>query len=336
MIAPPDKWRPSLPMVTAGMIAVALAVAVSGFAIVRLNIHAAPEVELATALALALLAACAVGFVFVRAISRPLSELAERARQIESGDTAAIGPLERHGTRELAALSERFMSMAQSLSSRSNYVRTYSRHVSHELKTPITAIRGAAELLLDNDAMPAEQRRRFLANILADVERMTELLERLNQQALAETASPGGAARLCEVLQALRGRFPTLEITLAEEGVRSLAAAPESLLLVLEHLAANAQQHGAARLRIAASAENGSARLLVEDDGRGVSAGNRERVFDPFFTTRRDEGGTGMGLTIVRSMLEAHEGEIRLLESAQGARFELRIPLAREGLHEIS
>ena len=66
----------------------------------------------------------------------------------------------------------------------------------------------------------------------------------------------------------------------------------------------------------------------IADDGAGISPGNRDRVFEPFFTTRREAGGTGMGLQIVRSMLAAHGGTIRLLPSESGAAFEIRVPLA--------
>jgi signal transduction histidine kinase len=68
--------------------------------------------------------------------------------------------------------------------------------------------------------------------------------------------------------------------------------------------------------------------VRVADNGEGISSGNRDRVFEPFFTTRRESGGTGMGLQIVRSMLQAHGGTIELLPSTSGAAFELRIPLA--------
>jgi len=68
--------------------------------------------------------------------------------------------------------------------------------------------------------------------------------------------------------------------------------------------------------------------VKVSDNGEGVSPNNRTQIFDSFFTTRRDSGGTGMGLAIVRAMLDAHGGAIRLLDSAQGTAFELTIPIA--------
>jgi signal transduction histidine kinase len=70
--------------------------------------------------------------------------------------------------------------------------------------------------------------------------------------------------------------------------------------------------------------------ITVADDGEGVSPNNRSQIFDSFFTTRRDSGGTGMGLAIVRAMLDAHGGAIRLTEAERGTAFELTIPVADE------
>ena len=67
--------------------------------------------------------------------------------------------------------------------------------------------------------------------------------------------------------------------------------------------------------------------LSVEDDGPGVSAANRERIFTPFFTTARERGGTGMGLAVVSSLVQAHDGSLSLEPSAQGARFVITLPL---------
>ena len=101
---------------------------------------------------------------------------------------------------------------------------------------------------------------------------------------------------------------------------------------VFSNLIENAQHHGADCVSVDISdASNGATRITVQDNGRGISKGNEERVFDLFFTTRRDSGGTGMGLGIVRSMLNAHKGTIALTSSSdakevQGARFQINIP----------
>ena len=92
----------------------------------------------------------------------------------------------------------------------------------------------------------------------------------------------------------------------------------------------NALRHGSSTLDISATRRGNLLQLVVIDNGEGVSPNNRTQIFDSFFTTRRDSGGTGMGLAIVRAMLDAHGGAIRLLESVQGTAFELTIPLADE------
>ena len=80
-----------------------------------------------------------------------------------------------------------------------------------------------------------------------------------------------------------------------------------------------AAEHGATRLVLTADEET----LVVEDDGQGVAPGDASRVFDPFFTTRRDAGGTGMGLTIVRTLIEAAGGQISLEKASIGAKFRI-------------
>ena len=98
--------------------------------------------------------------------------------------------------------------------------------------------------------------------------------------------------------------------------------AAEGLRIVLGQLLRNAAEHGAGRVVLSAGAEPGPW-VEVADDGRGISVGNASRVFEPFFTTRREDGGTGMGLSVVRNLLEAHRAGIVLLPSDRGARFRI-------------
>ncbi|RSV15096.1 HAMP domain-containing sensor histidine kinase, partial [Sphingomonas sp. ABOLH] len=81
------------------------------------------------------------------------------------------------------------------------------------------------------------------------------------------------------------------------------------------------------RVDIAAAVEGAVVVLSIADDGPGIAPGDRDRVFEPFFTTRRADGGTGLGLAILRSLLEAHRGEIALVEG-RGAVFRLCLPVA--------
>jgi signal transduction histidine kinase len=293
------------------------------------------KVALAT-LAVAALAG-GIGFLFHRTITNPVRELISRTAAIAQGDREALRPLARHGTKEFAQLSQGFLDMAASLANRSDFIASFAAHVSHELKSPLTSIQGAAELLRDDvsaqaPAMSDEVRRKFLNNIAADAERLTAIVNRLRDMARAEQSPTGGACVLNAAVMELRAAFPTLDIGLCGEADLVLRMSTENARIVLSHLADNAARHGATRLEVDAKAEGDYARIVLRDDGAGVSPANRDRVFDSFFTTRRDSGGTGMGLPIVRAMLLAHGGEIRLLDAERGAAFALTVPRFEEKL----
>jgi signal transduction histidine kinase len=109
----------------------------------------------------------------------------------------------------------------------------------------------------------------------------------------------------------------------------------ENAQIVFGHLADNSLRHGATSLAISAREQGDTLIVRVADNGAGVSPGNRDRIFDPFFTTRRADGGTGMGLGIVRALLRAHGGDIALDDSAEGAAFVVTLPIAQR-LHTSS
>ena len=102
----------------------------------------------------------------------------------------------------------------------------------------------------------------------------------------------------------------------------------DNALIIFSNLADNAVRHGSSTLDVSAARQGNRLLVTVADDGEGVSPNNRTQIFDSFFTTRRDSGGTGMGLAIVRAMLDAHGGAIRLINSEKGTAFELTFPVA--------
>lgn len=282
-------------------------------------------------LALAALAVLAVtllvGYVFVRLISRPMHELLDRTRRISAGDTDAIRPLSHHGTREMASLAGGFLDMARKLQHRSDTIRTFATHVSHELKSPLTSIQGAAELLRDGgDDMTSTERRKFLDNIVAGTDRMNRLVRRLIDLARAESLEPGTQAT--SLADALATFVPPdgLSMELRAGGELPLRITAENAGIILSNLADNSARHSARRLVVSARRDGDMIVIEATDDGSGVSPGNRERIFEPFFTTRREEGGTGIGLGIVAALVKAHGGTIRLVDSERGASFEIVLP----------
>jgi signal transduction histidine kinase len=277
------------------------------------------------------LATIAIGLIFSRTVTRPMRELVDRATRIGRGDRDAFRPLQHYGTRELAQLSDSFLGMAQQLSRRSDYIATFSAHLTHELKSPLTSIKGAAELLLDSlqsrsDTLTRTEQKTFVSNILGDTERLEAMGHRLRELARAESVPQNERIQLGAVINGLKARFPGRAITALGCLDRSIAMSGEKALIVLVHLTENAIRHNAQNVRIKATDDRNSIRLTVSNDGDPISEANRDRIFDAFFTTRRDTGGTGMGLAIVQAIMISHGGSIRLLPSDAGVTFELEFP----------
>lgn len=263
-----------------------------------------------------------IGFIFARTISRPIRALTSRTLQISSGEQGAIAPLQVHGSRELHALSTGMLDMASKLSERNEYINVFARHVTHELKTPLTAIHGAAELLIDcGEDLSETERIRFLQNIIADTKRSSVLLSRLNALAKADSVQIGGQCSLSELLQDIRGRFNGCQ--LKTEGDCLLPMSSENAAIIFENLIDNSINHSARHIEVVVVSSGERPNLIVRDDGTGVSAGNAHRIFELFYTTRRENGGTGMGLGIVQAMLKAHGAQIELLDSQSGAWFRI-------------
>ena len=182
--------------------------------------------------------------------------------------------------------------------------------------------------------MSAEERRKFLTNILDDTARLERLVRRILELARADALMPSGketcdvAGAVLEMAEASRGKGQKVSV----EGAGPVAAAidRESFDIVLSNLLENAWQHGgpAASVRIAARAAPDGVMVEVSDDGRGISPGNSERVFDRFFTTAREAGGTGLGLAIARQRVAAFGGDITLLPAERGAAFRVRLRAA--------
>ncbi|TGQ74648.1 HAMP domain-containing histidine kinase [Mesorhizobium sp. M00.F.Ca.ET.186.01.1.1] len=270
-----------------------------------------------------------IGLVFLRTVSRPIYGLIERTKRIAAGDRTAMRPLDHHGTREMAELSAAFLDMAEKLHARSDSIQTFATHVSHELKSPLTAIQGAAELLRDSGgAMDEAERRRFSGNIVTDAGRLNLLVRRLLELARAENLAPSGEGTSLGAALVLLPTDPRLAVHVEAGAEIALRISAENAAIVLANLIDNSARHGATLISIAASATGGKATILVGDDGAGISPANRGRIFEPFFTTRRETGGTGMGLGIVLALLKAHDGTIRLVDSGPGTRFEIILPVA--------
>lgn len=178
--------------------------------------------------------------------------------------------------------------------------------------------------------MSEPERKRFLANAAADAARLSRLVERLLDLARADMTAPDrdAAADIASVCRTVADAFRSDRFRVEVDAPAGLAAriAPEVLATVLETLVENSVQAGAAALVMRAERASDSITVTVADDGPGIAAADRERVFEPFFTGRRDAGGAGMGLAIVRSLLAANGGTVAVQPSTAGAVFVISVP----------
>jgi two-component system sensor histidine kinase CreC len=280
-------------------------------------------VTMAGGIALLMLVA---GWWIATRLTRSLERLTAYAHDVRDG-RPATPPASR--AREIAELGRAFEEMRESLEGRQRMER-YTQALTHEVKTPLAAIRGAAELL--DETMPEEQRRRFLANIRNETARIQQIVERLLELSSLEArkalraAEPVGAADLAgEAAAAVRTAYAARRLELAVEAPPGLQLHGEKVLLreALVNLLQNALDFSPAggRVVLRVAAGPGRVEFTVEDGGPGVPEYALPRVFERFYSLPRPEGGrksTGLGLSLVREIAHLHGGDAALANRPEG------------------
>ncbi|HUP50976.1 MAG TPA: ATP-binding protein [Longimicrobiales bacterium] len=217
-------------------------------------------------------------------------------------------------------------------------------NASHELKTPLTSIRGYAEALADEP--PEDMRRQFLASILSNTLRLQRLVDDLLD--LSRLESGGWTAKLESVLVGevveeaweLVGTRADHDVDFAIVGEGLVRGDRQGLVQVFRNLLDNAVRHtpGGGRVRVTVRPDGERAHVEIEvvDDGEGIPAQALPRIFERFYradsSRARHAGGTGLGLAIVKHLLSAMGGEIRAdSELGRGTTIRIRLPEASEG-----
>jgi signal transduction histidine kinase len=279
--------------------------------------------RLLLSLAVLLVAVVAVSLVAVRWATRPLNALADAADEL--GRNINRPPMEEQGPVEVARAARAFNTMQARLA---GFIRDRTRvlaAMSHDLKTPITRLRLRAELLED-----PEVRTKFTKD-LDEMEAMVgATLDFLRGQESGELAQPVDVTALLESLQA----------DVAELGgaVRIEGAArapypgrPQALKRCLANLLENAVKYGTSA-RVIVDDDDDRLEIRIQDEGPGLPQAELEKVFEPFYRVEgsrsRETGGTGLGLTIAKSVAEGHGGRL-VLENRVDGGLEARLTLPR-------
>jgi signal transduction histidine kinase len=273
------------------------------------------------------LTALLVSLLFGTLIARPLGAIARSADVVAQGGSAELPEPSRWTPAEVASLRASLATMTGRLRDRARDLAEFAADATHELKGPITAIRGAAELLREQwPTMDGAQRQRFLSNIDVDGARMERLVNRLLH--LARIGSAPEASDPVDVAHffgAVAERYgDALRVELRSPPAK-VAVGADHLHSAVQNLVENAVRYrGAAPVEVTVDG-GGDGRLVVSvrDHGPGISAANQRRLFQRFFTTCPDEGGTGLGLAIVKAVAERYRGSITFTTGAGGTRFEL-------------
>lgn len=270
---------------------------------------------------------CLLAWVTAKGLTRPINRLARDVLSYEKGGKMPPKP-SRSWIGDIDILGNHFYKMMETTRMRADYVRSFAMNVSHAVKTPLTAILGAAELLLEHRTeMTPDRQKRFLENIIADSNRLNRLASRLIQLARAEHVS--GSDEHCDLvamLTALRQHYGQQGLVIEIISPSNLypAIGQDHFDSIITNLLDNAQQHGARHVTITARIGHEDISIQIANDGTPIAQTDRGKIFDAFFTTRPNSGGSGLGLGIVQSLLHAHGGTITLLDTVQTC-FEIRV-----------
>jgi signal transduction histidine kinase len=284
--------------------------------------------------AVALAAALLAGYLVAARTAAPLRRFAGTATTVDAGDLSPRVDVETSAAAELRTLAEAFNHMLDRLEDAFARQRSFVSDASHELRSPLTAIRGQIEVLAREPDPDAADVRRVEAVTLAELSRVERLVEELLALArLDEGVGPSrreidAATFLREAVAAAPGAA-----RLGVVAAGRIELDPDMVGRVVRNLVENARRHAGSdgEVTVGSTAVDGRLRVDVDDDGPGIAPTERERVFDRFHRSDaardRGSGGSGLGLAIARAIVEAHGGTIRAAQSpAGGARVSFELP----------
>jgi two-component system sensor histidine kinase BaeS len=290
---------------------------------------------------LALLAAGIVSYFLARRLTRPLAAMGTTAGAIAAGDLGARVDLGRHPDDELAELGRALNAMAAELELARHGERQFLLSVSHDLRTPLTSIRGYAEALTDGTIPATDEQRRAGVVIASEANRLERLVADLLDLARLDAHQFSLSPRPFDVGTTVRTAVDAFIPAAADLGVElvvevppELAAVgdPERVAQIVANLVENALKYARRTITVTVAADGvHEVTIRVVDDGPGIGAGEEHRVFDRLYVSRTTPGrsvGTGLGLAIVGELATAMGGTATVEPAdATGATFVVRLPL---------
>jgi histidine kinase len=296
----------------------------------------------------ALIAAILASFFISRQVVTPMLHMMSLSQRIAEGEyqerLALPGGQQADQTDELGQLALRFNQMADKLEKTETMRRQLIGDVTHELRTPLTAVKGYLEGLMDG-VLPADPE--TYEQIHSEIDRLQRLvndlqeLSRVEAGAIQLNLAPVPPERLIERIQSTLGRqFEDKNIQLVtdvETGLPNLFVDKDRIIQVLTNLAGNALQYtpNGGKVSISVRREKSEILFAVKDTGIGISTEQLTFIFNRFYRTdksrNRASGGSGIGLTIAKALVQAHQGKIWAESNGEGkgSTFSFLIPLPK-------
>jgi signal transduction histidine kinase len=271
-----------------------------------------------------------LGWRFVKPIEQMRAQLIAKAATAAPGADVDVG-----GRRdEFGDLTSAFNLLLGALDERRKANEAFVADLAHEFKNPVAAIRAAADAL--GPGAVDETRAARLQTALKDSSRrLDSLLTQFLELARAEAGMPREPRSVVELAPLIEGvvagftadeRFKQLRFSVERSDAR-VVGVPERLEAALRNLVDNAASFARSEVKVAFALDARTVAIQVQDDGPGIPAEDLPKVFDRFFTSRRHQRGTGLGLALVRAVVEAHGGAVVARSiPGQGATFEIRLP----------
>ncbi|HZR16462.1 MAG TPA: ATP-binding protein [Verrucomicrobiae bacterium] len=296
---------------------------------------------LAAMLPIVLLIAVAGGFVLVKRALSPVDRIAASAERISSQNLSERLPLAQTGD-ELERLSVALNRMIERLDSAFSYSRRFVADASHELRTPLAVLQGELESLVQQPQFTPEWRDR-VGSALEEVDRLSHIVEGLfaiSRLDAGEATAEWVPLDLAELASATADQMSLLaedkgiKVTCHASAGVWVAGDRARLKQVVVNLLDNAIKYtlDGGTVTLSVAAEAGHAVLEVSDNGIGIPAAAVPRIFERFFRVdqarSREQGGAGLGLSIVKSICAAHHGGVAVTsQPGQGSRFRVELPL---------
>jgi two-component system, OmpR family, sensor histidine kinase CreC len=258
---------------------------------------------------------------------RPFGIIGDFVRYVRAQRKLSLRPI---GRRALGAIREAFEEMRDALAGR-NYVADYVQTLTHELKSPLSAIRGATELLQEAGMDPVD-RQRFLANIAGETQRIQEVVDRMMElttlearRSLREVQAVALDALLDEIVSAAQASAVARQVRVLRGATASVAVEGDSFLLrrAVGNLLDNAIDFApeGSEIRVHLRATDQAAIVCIEDEGPGIPGYAQSHLFEKFYSLPRPRTGrksTGLGLSFVRQIATLHRGKVELENGKEG------------------